>query len=95
MVHGTNPSAINSLILAEMFKWVDHKYGHCTCCIFISQEVLNSGQNDATSISLPMEVVDSPSLEVFKIPVDVALRNTISGHGGEGSMVGLDDLSLS
>ena len=37
---------------------------------------------------LPREVVLSPSLEVFKKYVDVALR-----HGGVGLMVGLDDLT--
>jgi len=31
---------------------------------------------------LPMEVVQSPSLEVFKNRVDVALRDVVSGHGG-------------
>lgn len=35
----------------------------------------------------------SPSLEVFKNCVDVALRNMVSGHGGDGLTVGLDDLS--
>ena len=38
-------------------------------------------------------VVESPSLEVFKKSVDVALRDMASGHGGDGLMVGLDDLS--
>ncbi len=39
-----------------------------------------------------MEVVESPSLEVFKSRVDVALRDVVSGHGGDGSTIGLDDL---
>jgi len=33
---------------------------------------------------LPREVVDSPSLEAFKNSVDVALRDVVSGHGGDG-----------
>jgi len=37
---------------------------------------------------LPMEVVQSPSLEVFKSRVDVALRDVVSGHGGGGLVVG-------
>ena len=37
--------------------------------------------------------MESPSLEVLKSRVDVALRDTISGYIGGGMMVGLDDLS--
>jgi len=37
------------------------------------------------------EVVESPSLEVFE-HVDVALRDMVSGHGGDALGVGLDDL---
>ena len=33
---------------------------------------------------LPKEVGGSPSLEVFKSRVDVALRDVVSGHGGVG-----------
>ena len=35
----------------------------------------------------------SPSLEVFKKCGDVALRVIVSGHGGYGLMVRLEDLS--
>jgi len=43
-------------------------------------------------LRLPREVVESPSLEVFIKRADVALRNVVSGHGGDGLTVGLDDL---
>lgn len=35
----------------------------------------------------------SPSLQVFKERVDVALRDMVSGHGGDELKVGLDDPS--
>ena len=38
------------------------------------------------------EVVESPSVEVFMNRGDVALRDVVSGHGGDGLMVGLRDL---
>lgn len=38
---------------------------------------------------LPREVVASPSLEVFRKWRNVALRDTVSGHGGGGLTVGL------
>ena len=44
---------------------------------------------------LPREVVKSPSLEVFKKRVDVALRTWFSSHGGGGLVVGPDDLKRS
>ena len=42
---------------------------------------------------LPGVVVESPSLEVFKKCEDLALRAVVSGHGWDGLMVGLADLS--
>ena len=36
--------------------------------------------------------MESPSLGVFKNCVDVALRDVVSGHGGDGLMLVRDDL---
>ena len=33
---------------------------------------------------MPGEVVESPFLEVFKKLIDVAPRDRVSGHGGDG-----------
>ena len=41
---------------------------------------------------LPRMAVESPSLEVFKSRVDVALRDVGSGRGGGGLTVGLSGL---
>ena len=41
---------------------------------------------------LHREVVGSPSLEVLKKRVDVALSDMLSGHGGDGLVVGLNYL---
>ena len=40
------------------------------------------------------EEVESLSQEVFKNRADVALRVMVSGRGGDGLIVGLDDLSV-
>ena len=37
--------------------------------------------------------MESPSLEVFKKCIDVALKGMINGHCGDEPMVGLSDLS--
>ena len=41
---------------------------------------------------LPREVAESLFLEMFKKCMDVALREVVSGHGGDGLMVVLNDL---
>jgi len=37
-------------------------------------------------------LVESPSLEIFKKCGNVALKDMVSGHGGDELMVVLDDL---
>jgi len=41
---------------------------------------------------LHSEVVESPPLEVLKTNVNVAPRDVVSGHDGDGLTVGLGDL---
>lgn len=43
---------------------------------------------------LSEEVVQSLSLEMFKEWGDVVLKDMVSGHGGDGLIVELDDLSV-
>ena len=43
---------------------------------------------------LPREVLDSPSLEMFKNRGDVAPGNVVSGHGGDGLRMGLGILEV-
>ena len=42
---------------------------------------------------LSREALESLSLEVLKNHADVALRDMVSGHGGDVLIVGLDDFS--
>jgi len=41
---------------------------------------------------MPRAVVESLSLEALEKYGDVALRDIVSGHGGDGLILGLDDL---
>ena len=49
---------------------------------------ISSPKSSAAVAQLPREVVGSPSLEVFNKWVRVAMRDVVSGHGGDGLMVG-------
>ena len=42
---------------------------------------------------MPREVVESPSMEVFKKSVDIALSKTVQWCSGDELMIGLKDLS--
>ena len=42
---------------------------------------------------LPREVMESLSLELFRKHVDVALRDEVSGHGGDGLTVVFSNLN--
>ena len=57
----------------------------------IRKIVLLTKSSEAVA-QLRREVVQSPSLEVSQNRVDVALKDVVSGHGGGGLEVGLDDL---
>lgn len=54
------------------------------------KETLLQKSGDALAL-LPREVVEFPSLEVFRNHGVVALRDMVSRHVGDGLVVGLDD----
>jgi len=62
-------------------------------CLHLSRVKAGSGMPWVNHKELlPKEVLESPSLEVFKNHGDVALRDVVSGYGGTGVGVGLGDL---
>jgi len=61
-------------------------------CVLLSPAFLFKCCCTMILVRLLREVVKSPSLEVFKNSGDVALRDMVSGHGGVGLVVQLDDL---
>ena len=62
------------------------------CCMELSQPLQDSVRVVMHSHRLPVEVVWSLSLEVFKNHGDVAARAMVSGHGKDGLPIGLDNL---
>jgi len=56
------------------------------------RKILFSGRAVMQWHRLHREAVQSPSLEVFQNRVDMALRDVVSGHGGDGLVVGFGDL---
>jgi len=54
---------------------------------------LNQNLEISSRYKLPREVGGSLSLEVLRKHGDVALRDTVSGHGRDGSAIGPDGLS--
>lgn len=63
------------------------RHSHHGTALFINPTAARPPSLECTSITL-----QSPALEVFKKHTDVALRDTVGGHGGDRSRVGLDDL---
>jgi len=58
----------------------------------VSRKRLFSGRVVLHWHRLPGEVVNPLSLEVLKNCVDVALRDVVSGHGGDGLVFGMNEI---